>query len=205
MPTIDRAFTSWFMPPTNSYDVPMGFSGSSIYNAFVFGTAERYDLHVSVSPPTAFNDNDQQYAVPSQQEYRAETEDGNRQSTREQSLDDYNNARVIAGNGNYPQRQAERYLIRSPLEYSNPGIVTPVLALAVNAAQFGVGAANSSKIGTSHVSTWNNVLGTSFYTIQTANYVADYSNRTLHYTYTFMSPSDKNFDRYVRRAQRKIR
>jgi hypothetical protein len=200
-PTIESTFQRWFMLPTDSYDVPFGFSGGSIYNAFVFGIAEQFDRHVSVNQSSAtFNNNSRQYVTTPWQEYHAETEDGNLESGMEKITNGYTNATVVTGNGNYPQSKKENYLIRS-----SPKVNTDIVALfgnlGVNILQFSVGAANASKIGKSYVSTWNDVLGNDFYTIQKLipTYY-DFKEKTAYANYTFMSPSDKKFNSYVKRS-----
>jgi hypothetical protein len=81
----------------------------------------------------------------------------------------------------------------------------PVLVnFSASVGQFAVGAANASQIGSAQVNTWNNVLGNNFFTIQTAT--SSYYTRqdsTLHYTFTFMSQNDKQFQSYVNKALKK--
>ncbi len=197
-PSFTRLFEAWFKEPTESFYLPNPSVRERILDIFTYGTMEQYGLHVKVDPTVTFSENERQNSP--EYDYHPDVADGNLKP-REQ----LNNAQSNAGgNTQYSNGMKVIYgTISNLVDSQYDKAATWANALA-GVGQFGVGWANASQIGSSYVSTWDNIFGNDFYTIQTAHTVLGFGNGTLKYGYTFMSQMDLFFNRYNRQLQEKI-
>jgi len=190
--TLDVPFKNNFDWSKDSHNIPWRpFTGDAVKDFFVFGIAEQVGLHINTGQPNGM-------------QYRVETEDGARDvGFKLLNKDNSNQPLVIGIKDSQFMRpeQEKRYDISIPGFSESLDKVSTASGVLVMVGQFSVGAANSLMKDNARVSTWDNDFG-KFYTIETASSIKNFSNSTIDYTFTFMSPTDKYFSKYVKQAQK---